>query len=82
MERVYRLVRFQNKFKVGILFALFIAIKTILNVIIMDKNNKKMKHKILNPIINTFFSIMFVLARVDLRVGECIGYAPLHIVVD
>ena len=66
----------------GILFALFIAIKTIVNVIIMDKNKKKTKYQIFDPIINTFFSIMFVLARVDLRVGECIGYAPLHIVVD
>jgi len=67
---------------VGILFALFIAIKTIVNVIIMDENKKKMKYNIFEPLINTFFSIMFVLARVDLRVGECIGYAPLHIVVD
>ena len=66
----------------GILFALFIAIKTIVNVIIMDENKKKMKYNIFEPLINTFFSIMFVLARVDLRVGECIGYAPLHIVVD
>ncbi len=35
----------------------------------MDKNKKKTKYKIFDPIINTFFSIMFVLARVDLRGG-------------
>jgi len=67
---------------VGILFALLIAIKTILSVIIMEKNKNKKKYKIFDPIINTFFSIIFALARVDLRVGEGIGYAPLHIVMD
>jgi hypothetical protein len=67
---------------VGILFALFIAIKTIMSVIIMEKKKNQKWYKLLDPIINTIFSISFVLARVDLRAGEGISYAPLHIVVD
>jgi len=67
---------------VGILFALFIAIKTIMSVLPMEKNKNRKIFRFFDAIINSFFSIIFVLARVDPMVGEGIGYAPLHIVVD
>jgi hypothetical protein len=56
--------------------------KTILNVIFMEKKKNQKWFKFLNPIINTFFSVAIVLARDDPMGGGMHRICTPAIVMD